>query len=49
MASSPIVSRAEFENWYDEDIVECVLLAKAAHLVIITRSGNIASQTAKKA
>jgi hypothetical protein len=45
MTTLPIVSRAEFENWSDEDIVERVL---PAHLVIIARSGNSASQTTKK-
>ena len=37
MTTSPIVSRAEFENWSDEDIVERVL---PVHLVIIARSGK---------
>jgi hypothetical protein len=45
MTTSPIVSRAEFENWSDEDIVERVL---PVHLVIIARSGNSASHTTKK-
>jgi hypothetical protein len=45
--TSPIVSRAEFENWSDEDIVERVFTGEPAHLVIIARSGTV-HQTTKK-